>query len=83
VACYYTGSAEGDAALARQAVEENSGGAITELANLLYQVCRSYEAGVLYLPPEVMAWWSTHRTTSERRSGIERRKNQIERRTPV
>lgn len=72
MACYVTGSAEGDARLSASEARAEA----DELVNLLCQACIQAEAfGFLHqLPVGVQEWWSSHKKIDEMRDAVEMNK---------
>jgi len=85
VACFYTGSAEGDAQLAHNETRERLGKTITELTEMLCNVCqemdKEYENQIdaanrpisfLNCSPEVRKWWKEHKKKDKERKKREK-----------
>lgn len=70
MACYYTGSAEGDAQLA--AKEAN--GKLTEATRLLCEACLilEHEEMILSTSKELQRWWNAHKKVDRERQERER-----------
>ena len=67
--CTYTGSLEGDRALAAQKNADHLAKQITNLTQLLCKTLTIVEAhdGLEYLPKDVNKWWSAHKKIDARR----------------
>lgn len=59
--CYYTGSAEGDAALAHEESNKKHKSTITKLTRMLCDSCKEMEAKGIEIPKSVKAWWIRHK----------------------
>jgi hypothetical protein len=68
--CYYTGSKEGDAALAYEESVKSLTKKITKLTRLLCKTCEHIEhLEVTFPSEEIENWWEKHKKTDAKRKG--------------
>lgn len=85
MACFYTGSAEGDARLAHNETKDRLGKIITELTEMLCNVCeemnKDYVSQIdaaerpisfLNCSQDVQEWWKAHRRMDKERKDKEK-----------
>lgn len=70
--CYYTGSAEGDAALAQKESSEKLAKELSTTTDLLCTTLKQLEstspAAIKKLPANIQDWWKKHKKVDQRRS---------------
>ena len=73
--CTFTGSLEGDRALAYQEHADDLAKQITKLTQLLCKTLTIVEAhdGLEYLPKDVNKWWVSHKKVDARRLAREKK----------